>query len=213
MALPAPTIILSLAVLAAAAAAWSEAAKRRQIHLIAKPLATALIIAVAALAAVPAPPAYKTFVLAGLLCSLAGDVALMFPDRWFTAGLVAFLAAQVLYIFAFRPAAGQPFPLMTFLPFVLYGLLMFFILAPGLGPLKLPVLVYIGAITTMAVFAAGRYIALGGTKPLLAFLGAVLFLVSDSVLAYDRFGRKIGPARILVLGTYFPAQLLIALSV
>jgi uncharacterized membrane protein YhhN len=75
------------------------------------------------------------------------------------------------------------------------------------------VLVYIGAITTMAVFAAGRYIALGGTKPLLAFLGAVLFLVSDSVLAYDRFGRKIGPARILVLGTYFPAQLLIALSV
>jgi uncharacterized membrane protein YhhN len=41
----------------------------------------------------------------------------------------------------------------------------------------------------------------------------VLFLISDSVLAYDRFGKKFGLARILVLATYFPAQLLIALSV
>jgi uncharacterized membrane protein YhhN len=79
--------------------------------------------------------------------------------------------------------------------------------------MKLPVLVYIGAIVTMAGFAAVRYIHLGGTRALLAFAGAVLFLVSDSVLAYDRFGKKFRLARILVLATYFPAQLLIALSV
>ena len=92
----------------------------------------------AALAAPPVPPAYKTLVLAGLVFSLLGDAALMFPDRLFTAGLVAFLAAQVLYIFAFRPGAGVTVPVMTFLPFVLFGLLMFFLLAPGLGPMKLP---------------------------------------------------------------------------
>ncbi|MGZ5469974.1 MAG: lysoplasmalogenase family protein, partial [Candidatus Aminicenantales bacterium] len=62
-------------------------------------------------------------------------------------------------------------------------------------------------------FAAGRFVDLGGLRPLLAFAGAVLFLISDSVLAYDRFGRKIGPAQIIILGTYFPAQLLIALSI
>ena len=50
-------------------------------------------------------------------------------------------------------------------------------------------------------------------RPLLAFAGAVLFLISDSVLAYDRFARKIGPAQIIILGTYFPAQLLISLSI
>ena len=167
----------------------------------------------AALAATPVPAAYKTLILAGLAFSLIGDIALMFPDKLFTAGLLAFLAAQVLYIFAFKPAAGHPVSVGAFLPFILFGLLMFFLLAPGLGPMKLPVLVYIGAITTMAGFASDRYVDLGGTRALLAFIGAVLFLISDSVLAYDRFGKKFGLARILVLATYFPAQLLIALSV
>jgi uncharacterized membrane protein YhhN len=204
-----PALVLVCAVLAT----WSEAGGRKLVHYITKPLTTIFVIAVAALAAPPVPTAYKTLVLAGLVFSLLGDAALMFPDRLFTAGLVAFLAAQVLYIFAFRPGAGVTVPVMTFLPFVLFGLLMFFLLAPGLGPMKLPVLAYIGAITTMAGFAAGRYINLGGPRPLLAFLGAVLFLVSDSILAYDRFAKKFALARILVLGTYFPAQLLIALSV
>lgn len=208
------TIALSVCALAAAAlATWSEVAGRRRVHLAAKPTATALIIGVAAAAAAPVPPAYKTLVLAGLCFSLLGDVALMFPDKWFTAGLVSFLAAQVLYILAFRPLPGRPVSPATFLPFVLFGLLMFFLLAPKLGPMKVPVFVYVVAIVTMAGFAAARYVDRGGTPALLAFLGAVLFLVSDSVLAYDRFARKVPGARLIVLGTYFPAQLLIALSV
>ena len=208
------TLILPAgALIAAVLATWSQVKQRPKVHYAAKPLATGLIIAVAALAPVSVPAAYKTLIVAGLVCSLLGDVALMFPDKWFTAGLAAFLAAQVLYILAFKPGPGHPATLGVFLPFILYGLLTFFILAPGLGPMKPPVFVYIAAITTMAGFAAGRFVGLGGTKPLLAFLGAVLFLVSDSVLAYDRFGRKFRLARVLVLGTYFPAQLLIALSI
>ena len=208
------TAVLPAGALAAAAAAiWSEARGLKKVHYAAKPLATSLIIAVAALAPVPVPAVYKALVLAGLAFSLLGDIALMFPDKAFTAGLAAFLAAQVLYILAFRPGPGHPATLGVFLPFILFGLLMFFILAPGLGPMKLPVFVYIAAITTMAGLAAGRFAGLGGTKPLLAFAGAMLFLVSDSVLAYDRFGRRFRLARALVLGTYFPAQLLIALSV
>ena len=214
MALSPLTMVLAACVLVSAAlAAWSEVKERRRLHLLTKPLATGLIIAVAALAAVPAPSEYKTFVLAGLVFSLLGDVALMFPDKWFTAGLVAFLAAQVLYILAFKPRPGQPLSAMTFLPYVFFGLLMFFLLAPKLGPMKVPVFVYIAAITTMAAFAAGRFVNAGGTRTLLAFLGAVLFLVSDSVLAYDRFARKMPGARAVILATYFPAQLLIALSV
>lgn len=201
------------ALFSAVLATWSQAASRRRLHLVTKPLTTGLVIAVAAAAAAPVPAAYKTLVLAGLAFSLLGDVALMFPDKWFTAGLVAFLAAQVLYILAFKPLPGHPVSPATFLPFVLFGLLMFFLLAPKLGPMKIPVFVYIAAITTMAGFAAGRFVDRGGTRPLLAFVGAVLFLISDSVLAYDRFARKVPGARIIILGTYFPAQLLIALSV
>ena len=201
------------ALFSAVLAAWSQAASRRPIHLVTKPLTTGLIIAVAAAAAAPGPAAYKTLVLAGLALSLLGDIALMFPEKWFTAGLVAFLAAQVSYILAFKPLPGHPVSPATFLPFVLFGLLMFFLLAPKLGPMKLPVFIYIAAITLMAGFAAARFIDRGGTKPLLAFVGAVLFLISDSVLAYDRFARKVPGARVIILGTYFPAQLLIALSV
>jgi uncharacterized membrane protein YhhN len=215
MALSLPAIVLSAcAVLSAGLTIWADRKGRRGLFQRIKPLTTSLIIAVAAVAPVPEPAAYKIFILAGLVASLAGDIALALPEKWFATGLAAFLVAQVLYIMAFRPGPTRPVSVGIFLPFILYGLLIYFILRPGLGPLKLPVFAYVGAIIIMAGFAASRYVALGGLKPLFAFVGAVLFLISDSVLAYDRFGRKLGPAvQIVILGTYFPAQLLIALSV
>ena len=210
----APAIVLAVCALASAGLTiWADANRRQRLFRRLKPLTTALIIAVAVIAPAPVPAAYKILVVTGLAFSLLGDIALMFPEKWFTAGLAAFLTAHVFYILAFKPGPGHRASVGIFLPFVLYGLLMFFILAPGLGKLKLPVLVYVAAITVMAGFAAGRFVDLGGSRPLLAFAGAVLFLISDSVLAYDRFGRKIGPAQIIILGTYFPAQLLIALSI
>ena len=206
-------VLSALALVSAGLTIGSGAKTRRPAFYFFKPLTTVLVILVALSARTPVPAAYKALVLAGLLASLAGDVFLMLPEKWFPAGLVSFLAAHVLYILAFRPGPGQALSAPVLLPFLIYGLLIFRMLAPGLGKLKLPVLVYTAAITAMAWLAACRYVYMGGTKPLLAFAGAVLFLISDSVLAYDRFGRRIGPAQIIILGTYFPAQLLIALSV
>ena len=215
MNLTVPEIILSVcAILAAVVTIWADQKGRRRLYQRVKPLTTTLIIGVAAVSPVPVPASYKALILAGLVASLAGDIALALPERWFPTGLACFLVAQVLYVMAFRPGPGRPVSVGIFLPFIIYGLLVFFILRPGLGSLKLPVFVYISAIIIMAGFAASRYVDRGGVKPLLAFAGAVLFLISDSVLAYDRFGKKIGPvAQIIILGTYFPAQLLIALSV
>ena len=209
----APIVFAALALLSGGLAIVSDRKGLRRPFLLFKPLATLLILFAALAARTPVPPAYKMVILAGLVCSLAGDIALMFPERGFQPGLVAFLAAQVLYILAFRPGPGRTVSVGVLLPFMIYGLLMFRMLAPGLGALKLPVFVYIAAITVMAWLAAGRFIELGGLKPLLAFAGGVLFLISDSVLAYDRFGKRIGPAQAIILGTYFPAQILIALSV
>jgi uncharacterized membrane protein YhhN len=214
MAVPMPVIVLSACVLISAVGAIRADAKGlRRLFRVLKPLTMVLVIATALIARTPVPAAYKTLILAGLLFSLAGDIALMFPEKWFTAGLVSFLVAHVLYILAFRPDRGHPISAGIFIPFIIFGLLMFRILAPSLGPMKLPVLVYIAAITAMASLAAGRFVEMGGIRPLLAFAGAVLFLVSDSVLAYDRFAKKLGSAQAIILGTYFPAQLLIALSI
>ncbi|HYA49016.1 MAG TPA: lysoplasmalogenase [Burkholderiales bacterium] len=206
-------VLAGLGLVSGGLAIVSDRKGLRRPFLIFKPLATLLIVLAALAAPVPVPTAYKAFIVAGLVCSLAGDIALMFPERGFRLGLVFFLAVQVLYILAFRPGPGRTASVGLLLPFMIYGLLMFGMLAPGLGALRIPVFVYVAAITAMAWLAAGRFIELGGLKPLLAFAGAVLFLISDSVLAYDRFGKKIGSAQVLILGTYFPAQVLIALSV
>jgi uncharacterized membrane protein YhhN len=214
MAAPLSAIILSAcALLSAVLAIRADAKGRRGLFRVLKPLTMVLVITVALIARTPVPAAYKTLILAGLLCSLLGDIALMFPEKWFPAGLASFLAAHVFYILAFKPGPGRPISIGMFVPFLIFGSLMFRILAPSLGRLKLPVFVYIAAITAMAGLAAGRFVDGGGTRLLLAFAGAVLFLVSDSVLAYDRFAKKIGPAQAIILGTYFPAQLLIALSI
>jgi len=206
-------VLSALAVVSAALTIGLELRPRGGAYYVLKPLTTSLIILVALLATTPVPAAYKTFILAGLVFSLAGDVFLMLPEKWFQAGLGSFLAAQALYILAFKPETKAGLSAPVLLPFLLYGLLFFRMLSPSLGKLKLPVLIYTAAITVMAWLAACRYVYRGGTKPLLAFVGALLFLVSDSVLAYDRFAKKLGPARLVILGTYFPAQLLIALSV
>jgi uncharacterized membrane protein YhhN len=206
-------ILSALSLLSAGLAILSDAKGSKRLFRVFKPLTMVFVILVTLAARPPVPASYRTLILAGLLCSLAGDVALMFPDRWFEAGLVSFLAAHVFYILAFKPGPGRPFSNTILLPFIIFGLLMFRTLAPSLGRLKFPVLVYITAITVMAWLAAARFIEKGGTRPLLAFAGAILFLVSDSVLAYDRFVKKFGPAQAIILGTYFPAQLLIALSI
>jgi uncharacterized membrane protein YhhN len=203
----------ALAIISGGMAIVFNAKGLRGLFYIFKPLTLALIILVAFLGKMPLTAAYKVFILAGLVCSLAGDVFLMLAEKYFPAGLASFLAAHVFYILAFRSGAAHPLSVALLLPFGVFGLLIFRTLAPSLGRLKLPVFVYTAAITVMAYLAADRFIYLGGTPTLLALAGAILFLTSDSVLAFNRFLKPLSWAQVVILGTYFPAQLLIALSI
>jgi uncharacterized membrane protein YhhN len=202
-----------LAVAAAVLAIRSSLLGRRNLALFFRPLTMLLVIATASGEARPVSAEYQFFVVTGLVFSLAGDMFMVLPRKRFAAGLTGFLAAHVSYILAFRPASGRPVSTGTVLPFLVLGLLVFRFLAPTLGKMKFPVLVYIVAITTMTTFAAGRFIDSGGASAFLAFAGAAFFMASDGVLAYDRFVRKIGRAQLFILGLYYSAQLLIALSV
>lgn len=201
-----------LAAMLAIRAHYLDESRRWQVYAF-KPLATLLILALALVMA-PMRPEYQWAIAAGLLFSTAGDVFLMLPRDRFVAGLASFLVAHLCYIGAF--AIGVPFgaaPLL-WLPFFAAGGLVLALVWPGLKPaLRAPVAVYVIVIATMAGQAAGRWHATGSAVALAAAVGAGLFVVSDAVLAIDRFRWKFRAARAVTLATYWAAQLLIALSI
>jgi len=209
-----PISVLSVLALGSAATAIiTDRRERRGLAYVARPLTMILILIIAGRAVPVFAPPYKAMVLAGLGCSLLGDVFMMLRKKRFLEGLVAFLAAQLCYIAAFRSGAALSLSSLPVISFVVFGLIMIRLLLPHLGSMKIPVTIYIFVIATMAALAAERFIQVGGTKTLAAFIGAVLFVVSDSALAVDRFAKKIKNGQALILGAYFAAQWLIAMSV
>jgi len=208
-----PTLILTLfTVISALLHIRAEYRGPRKHVYIFKPLTTILILLNAVQLGWADSSLHKYAILAGLIFSLAGDVFLMLPSDRFIAGLVSFLTGHIFYIVAFTSGTGFSFSLLSLLPFAIYGAAMFSILAPHTGKMKLPVSAYIAVILVMAWQACARWGQTRGTGALLAFLGASLFVISDSVLALDRFRGKFKAARLLTLVTYFSAQWLIALS-
>lgn len=185
---------------------------RRQTYVF-KPLTTALILVLALSAPSPVSSAYQTAVVFGLIFSLAGDIFLMLPSDRFVAGLASFLIAHGFYIAAFHPAAGSALSAAALFPFLLYGAILLRVLWPHLGRLGGPVLLYAAALLVMGWQAAEQHLAVSSSATFAALVGAVLFVVSDSVLALNRFARPFRAAQPVVLTTYFTAQWLIALSV
>lgn len=178
------------------------------------PLTTLLTLLLAATAPQSSGPRYQWSVVAGLLFSLAGDVCLMLPKDLFLAGLLAFLVAHLCYLVAFT--ADCRFA-SRFGPFAVcggIGLVVLVVLWARLpAALRLPVGLYAGALLTMAAQAASRAVKLRAVTATAAAIGAGLFVVSDTLLAINRFGCDLPASRLLVLGTYFTAQWLIARSV
>lgn len=184
---------------------------RRLVYLC-KPLTIALIILIALQTKHQTPAFYQRMILIGLLFSLAGDVFLMLPRDRFIMGLLSFLLAHVCYIAAFAVDGARLTPFWSALPFLLYAIVMLRALWPTLRKMKVPVVVYTLAISVMAWLALNRWLAGADNGQLTAFVGALLFVASDSFLAVDRFKRRTRYAQFSILSTYFAAQWLIALS-
>jgi len=148
---------------------------------------------------------------AGLVLSAAGDVLL--EAGRFLPGLLAFLAAHFAYVAAFltadrRPALGRA------LPFLAWGVGAEALLRPGLGPMALPVAVYVAVICAMMWRAAAR-VGSPGTPALAALLGlagAVAFGASDTLIAFDRFATPIPGVRWPIMILYWLGQTGLAAS-
>ena len=153
---------------------------------------------------------YRKLFCAGLVFSLAGDVLLLW-DTLFIAGLGAFLLAQLSYTFSFfRSNEGQKgfvqkYPLIAF-PVVLYGLGIVAVLWPKLGNLAAPVFVYAAIISLMLIAAINRKGVARSKSFHFVLLGACLFVISDSILAFNKFHTAYTWARPIIMITYGLAQ-------
>lgn len=177
-----------------------------------KPLTTLLVFGAAACAD-RVDPVYRHWICAGLLVSMVGDIALMRSgNAAFMAGLSSFLLAHGLFVWALlldgpgAPPAWSAIPLVAAAGFFIW-------LLPRTGPLKIPVIVYAAALAGMALAAAARVEARADLSGVLAAIGALLFLLSDSALAVRQFHGPYRRAQVLILGTYWLAVGLIAASV
>lgn len=173
-----------------------------------KPLTTGLVIAHAWRRGAPGETRRRAL-LAGLVLSLVGDVALLWPQQGFLPGLVAFLLAHLAYLFAFTRGVRFGAWSLAFAGYALLAAAVLAVLWPGVPPgLRLPVVAYVGCLAAMAAQTASAWHA--GRTGLVAALGGALFLTSDALLATNRFHTPLPLATLWVLASYWAAQWCIA---
>jgi uncharacterized membrane protein YhhN len=158
-------------------------------------------------------------VTAALVFSWAGDVLLMYQSRMenlFIFGLGAFLVAQLLYIMAYRNAIEHDVqvPISKFVAFrlvflIAYGGGLLYILHERLGDMLLPVAVYTAVIIAMGISAMLRKGKTSDSSFVLVYSGALLFIMSDSMIAINRFSHPLVQSGLLIMATYIGAQFLI----
>ncbi len=165
-------------------------------------------------------------ILTGLFFSWQGDILLQFSnegperyldsDSWFLLGIIAYFLTQVLYVIVFLRQRGRNTILgkriyQLFLV-TAYGFLVLWLVYNQLGDFRIPVIIYAAAILTMLASALNRYGKVNGLSYMLVASGALLFVLSDSLIAINHFYEKINFARIFIMVTYVTAQYLIAIG-
>lgn len=163
-----------------------------------------------------AAPRPAPAVLVALALSWLGDVLLLLQSDarplFFIGGLLAFLLAHLAYLRAYRghrwpgPGLAPARRWAPTLPVLGCGVLLLAALYPHLGPLRLPVLLYAAVLVLMVLGALYRH---GRTTPASfgwVAVGAGLFMLSDSVLALNKFRAPLPLAGFWIMLTYCAAQ-------
>ena len=178
----------------------------QELFQMAKPLALLALMYVAWSASHLQPQVQKWLVRA-LGLSWVGDVLLLYPSM-FLPGLVAFLAAHVCYIVLLSRDAPWLHSRRALAVFMSIAALVFVLLDQhGLpADLRVPVAAYVLVIATMAAQAWGRAKHLGTAGSHWLAWGSVLFMLSDTLLAVDKFVSPMPVAGLWVLTTYYLAQ-------
>lgn len=159
------------------------------------------------------------FMFLGLFFSWVGDVLLEIPgggEVMFMAGLGGFLVSLMFFAIAFFAAPGRSEifhrRFWLILPGLLYGLAMGIYLSDFLGNMLIPVIIYE---TVMIIMLTGAISRVGKVNPASFYTvlaGAILFVISDSILAVDKFAHSCTLSTALIMGTYLLAEWLITIG-
>ncbi len=163
----------------------------------------------AALLLDPSPAAgssVRAWFVVALVLSLAGDVLLLLPERWFVGGLSAFLFAHLAYVVGLVQWRGWPHGVGLGLGIAVVLVVVALVGRPLLAAVRasepglaVPVAAYLAVISTMVIAAFGT------AAPWLV-AAALLFYVSDALLGWNRFVRPERWAPLAVMVTYHLAQ-------
>ncbi len=138
--------------------------------------------------------------IAGLACSAVGDFFLEYDSiNYFIFGLGSFFIAHLCYLFTLKPIEKKYESAIGL--YLIYGALIFWIIADGLGELFIPVLAYILVLLTMAIFT----LLSKKSNPWL-ITGGICFALSDSLLGINKFYQPIPFADLLIMSSYYFAQ-------
>ncbi len=153
------------------------------------------------------------FMLIAIVFSCLGDILLMLENK-FVLGLGSFLLAHISYIFAFLiDNKGFVFNkkdrLLAALLIVALGIGFIFYLSPYLGSLKIPVTIYSATILTMLLTTLNRWKTVRFDSFQWVFMGAILFVISDGMIAVNKFAQPFPFAGLLIMLTYGVGQYLI----
>jgi uncharacterized membrane protein YhhN len=150
-----------------------------------------------------------------------GDLFLMIPDKsdkklFFKLGLVAFLFGHLFYAAAFLGKGSFRFDSIMASVFALlmiaFCLIVFIKLKPHMGKLFIPITVYIVVIALMGISTTLCFSTQDLSPVLIAVIGAIVFMISDTMNAWNRFAKEIPNERVHTMNTYLSGQFLLVLG-
>ncbi|MBF4519303.1 lysoplasmalogenase [Flavobacterium sp. ANB] len=164
----------------------------------------------------------RNTLLTALLFSWIGDVILLFADIaeiYFILGLVSFLISHIMYCIVFskqiktETKTNKSLFAIGSLVIMIYLFGILSVLSPSLGDLKIPVTVYATVISIMLLLAFNGFLVWKKSGSKLVFIGAIAFVISDSILAINKFYMPIQKSALIIMLTYLVAQYLIVVGV
>jgi alkylglycerol monooxygenase len=153
----------------------------------------------------------KALLIGALVFSLGGDVFLMLPGDYFIPGLASFLVAHGFYIACFSRGQSWFANRRALLIVFAFGIGMYGLLWSNLpdAALKVAVAAYVSVICLMASQAISRATELQTSASRWVAAGACIFMLSDTLIAINKFLVPVPWSAFWILLTYYAAQLLI----
>jgi uncharacterized membrane protein YhhN len=157
--------------------------------------------------------------IAAILFGWMGDIFLMIPDpqktrRFFKPGLAAFLIGHILYIAVFaaflpRTAHVPVWGWAAVAVYVIVGVIGYRLIAPHAGKMLPAIVAYCVIIVLMGASTVLPLGSVNMTGAVMAMAGALIFMISDIINAYNKFAREIPNERLYTMSTYLAGQFLL----